>query len=92
MVCLCMTITQTVDIPESAANRRLTIDVPREVPSGRARVEIKVIPFVKKEEKPAPAVSTGATPHTDRLLSLLSGIGEVNIDEIRDERLAKHIK
>ena len=30
--CCCMTITQTVDIPES---RRLVIDVPREIPVGR---------------------------------------------------------
>ena len=30
-----MTITQTVDIP---ANHRLTIDVPREVPEGRATI------------------------------------------------------
>ena len=84
-----MTMTQTIDIP---VDRRITIEVPREVPIGRAQFEFKVIPFVKKEEKPEPQVITGATPHTDRLLSLLSGIGEVNIDEIRDERLAKHIK
>ena len=43
-----MTITQTVEIP---ANRRLTIDVPHEVPAGAtARFELKVIPFEKKEE------------------------------------------
>ena len=42
-----MTITQTVDIPES---RRLIIEVPREVPAGRARVELKVIPFDNEDE------------------------------------------
>ena len=42
-------MTQTVDIP---ADRRITIEVPREVPVGRAQFEFKVIPFVKKEEKP----------------------------------------
>jgi len=44
-----MTITQTVEIP---ADRRVHLDfeVPREVPTGKARVEFKVIPFVKKEE------------------------------------------
>lgn len=37
-----MTITQTVDIP---ANRRLTINIPREVPVGvKAHFELKVIP------------------------------------------------
>ena len=46
-----MTITQIVEIP---ANRRLTIDVPREVPAGAtAHFELKVIPFDKnkKEER-----------------------------------------
>ena len=33
-----MTITQTVDIP---ANRRVFIDVPREVPTGRANIVIQ---------------------------------------------------
>ncbi|GBU29453.1 hypothetical protein R84B8_03018 [Treponema sp. R8-4-B8] len=86
-----MTITQTVEIPE---NRRvhLDFDVPREIPTGKAQVEFKVIPFVKKEEKPAILQTDTKTPHTDTLLSLLSNIGEVNIDEIRDERLARHLK
>jgi len=44
-----MTITQTVEIP---ANRRLIIDVPLEVPAGKAQVEVKVIPFAKKEAAP----------------------------------------
>jgi len=49
-----MTITQTVDIP---ANRRITLEVPREVPAGRARIELNVIPFVKKEEKSKEVIS-----------------------------------
>ena len=46
-----MTITQTVDI---SADRRVRFDfeVPLEIPEGKAQVEFKVIPFVKKEEKP----------------------------------------
>lgn len=84
-----MTLTQTVDIP---VDRRLHLDweIPHEIPSGKAQIELKVISFpVKKEEK---TTNTNLkTPHTDRLLSLLSNIGEVNIDEIRDERLAKHL-
>ena len=43
-------MTQTIDIP---ADRRITFEVPREIPIGRAQFEFKVIPFVKKEEKPA---------------------------------------
>jgi len=43
-----MTLTQTVEIPE---NRWLKIKVPREIPSGKARFEYRIIPFVK--EKPS---------------------------------------
>lgn len=44
-----MTLTQTVEIP---LDRRVHFDfeVPREIPTGRARIEFKVIPFAKKEE------------------------------------------
>ena len=47
-----MTITQTVEITES---RRLHFDleIPPQVPTGKVRLETKVIPFSKKEEKPA---------------------------------------
>jgi len=83
-----MTITQTVEIP---ADRRLTIDIPREIPLGRAQVELKVIPFVKNEGNPEKVQTDTKTPHTDTLLNLLSNIGEVNIDEIRDERLVRQL-
>ncbi|MCL2067812.1 MAG: hypothetical protein FWG99_10150 [Treponema sp.] len=42
-----MTITQTVDIP---ADRRITLEVPREVPAGKAQVELKVTPFENEDE------------------------------------------
>ena len=48
-----MTITQTVEIP---ANRRLTIDIPPEVPAGKAQVELKVIPFAKDIENQKEAI------------------------------------
>ena len=35
-----MIITQTVEIP---ADRRLTIEVPLEIPAGKARLEMKVL-------------------------------------------------
>ncbi|MCL2722452.1 MAG: hypothetical protein FWD47_14070 [Treponema sp.] len=44
-----MTITQTIDIP---ADRRITLEVPRETPMGKASVEYKIIPFVNKSTKP----------------------------------------
>ena len=49
-----MTITQTIEI---SADRRITLEVPREVPEGKARFEYRIIPFVKKEEKPIPLLS-----------------------------------
>jgi len=99
-----MTLTQTVEIPE---NRRVHFDfeVPREVPTGRAQVEFKVIPFVKKEEqssKPVPKEGNGIIRLTEALkeelladetLLSLTGIlhTDMSIEEIRNERLAKHL-
>ena len=82
-----MTITQTIDVP---ADRRVIFDFPREVPTGKAQVELKVIPFVKNDES-AKKTSEKSTPHTDALLNIFSKMGDVNLDEIRDERLARHL-
>jgi len=98
-----MTIEQTVEIP---ANRRLHLDleIPREIPVGKAQFELKVIPFVKQADK-APnnkklrfskqeldaILQDAQTPHTDALTGLLSHLGDITIEEIRDERLAKHL-
>ena len=92
-----MTITQTVEIPE---NRRLTIEMPREVPSGKASIEVKVFPFVKKEERPADNRKIRFTrEELDEMvknsptLHKLSGIlhTDMTLDEIRMARLAKHL-
>ena len=97
-----MTITQTVEIP---ADRRITLEVPHEVPTGAtARVEFKVIPFVKKDEKTA---SSGLPklcltkseldkmlencPITKELSGVLSDLGDITIEKIREERLAKYL-
>ena len=93
-----MTITQTVDIP---ADRRLVIDVPREIPVGKAQVELKVIPFVKKEEKriidndtpPLKCLVGVNTPRSDRLLGAAANLGDTTLDELRDEWLTdKYLK
>jgi hypothetical protein len=105
-----MTITQTVDIP---ADHRVFFEflAPREIPEGKAKVEVKVIPFVEKQTdqrsaKPVPKNADEATPipdslkhilsqpspHTDALLGILSGLGDITLEQIRDERLAKHLK
>ena len=97
-----MTITQTIEIP---ADRRITLEVPREIPAGAtARVEYNVIPFVKKEEKPVSTTSPKLRltkkeldemlencPITQELSGLLSGLGNITVGQIREERLAKHL-
>ena len=83
-----MSVTQTVEIP---ANRRVHLDfeVSNEIPIGKAQVELKVIPFVKKQQKSVfKNADSSRTPHTDALLNIFSNLGDINIDEIREERLA----
>jgi len=82
-----MTITQTVEIP---ADRRLHLDfeVPREVPTGRAQVEFKVIPFVKKDEKSEPPLKCligVETPITDSLIGIAANLDNKTYDELRME-------
>ena len=91
-----MTVTQTVDIP---ADHRVFFEflAPREIPAGKARVEVKVIPFVEKQDEPVPkSADEGVSPHpnSDALFALLAPIrGTVDVDEIRTERImAKHFK
>ena len=101
-----MTIEQTIEIPPS---RRLYLDleIPREIPEGKARLEMKVIPFIKDDDKPVEdkPVNKGKLhltkkeldemlkdcPITQRLLGILSDLGDVDLDEIRMARLAKHL-
>jgi hypothetical protein len=83
-----MSIMQTVEIPD---NHRLTIDVPPEVPVGRANIIIQFpLPVDTQPEKTA--AKDSPTPITDSLVGILSGIGDIDLDEIRMERLAKHLK
>jgi len=86
-----MSITQTVKIP---ANHKLTIDVPSEIPAGTtAWVELKVLPFVKNEEKPTQSLKSLAgveTPIADSLLGVAANLGNITLDEIREERLGKY--
>jgi len=94
-----MTLTQTVEIPES---RQFIIEVPREIPAGKAQIEFKVFPFVMEEEKPADNRKIRFTrkeldemlkdcPITQRLSGILSAAGDVDLDEVRMARLAKHL-
>ena len=79
-----MIIEQTVEIP---ANRRLhlDIDIPCEIPTEKVQIEVKVFPFPKKTEN-------SATSITDSLVGVLSHAGDITLEEIREERLAKYLK
>jgi len=89
-----MTITQTIDIP---ADRRITLEVPREVPAGRTIIAFTPASAMKQDiaaaipsEKPREATVRN-TPRADRLLGAAAGLGDISLDEIRDERLSKHL-
>jgi len=99
-----MTITKTVEVP---ANRWLAIEVPREVPAGAiAQVELKIIPFAKKGEKPAAdkpprlrlakgeldeILRNAQTPISDSLTGILAHLGDITAEQIREERLSRHL-
>ena len=92
-----MTITQTIEVP---ANRRVFFEflAPQEIPTGKAKVEMKLTPVVEKHKEHSSETvfkyaNEKATPHTDALLDIISKIdGDINLEEIRMERLAKHLK
>ena len=90
-----MTIEQTIEIP---ASRRIFLDLPLDLPVGRAKMEFTITP------ETVPEVGVNGKIHLtkemkDRLLQgeklrSLTGIlhTEMSIEEIREERLAKHLK
>jgi hypothetical protein len=83
-----MTITQTVDIP---ADRRITLEVPREVPVGRTVLAFTPVPDRKVGSDQS--ANERATPHSDALFAIFSQIGgDIDPDEVRTERLAKHLR
>ena len=93
-----MTITQTVEVP---ADRRVFFEflAPREIPAGKAKVEVKVTPVVEKQTdqrsaKPDLSADEGEMSPVDALFALFAPIrGTVDVDEIRTERImAKHFK
>jgi hypothetical protein len=77
-----MTIEQIVEIP---ADRRLVLDLPREIPTGRVRLTFTPV-----------AGGDGSagqedTPLTDWLSGILSRVGDISPEEIRSERLRKYL-
>ena len=90
-----MTLSQTVEITDSRL-LHLDLEIPREIPIGKAWFEYKLIPFVMKEEKPEPPLKclVGVkTPRSDRLLGAAANLGDTTLDELRDEWLTeKYLK
>jgi hypothetical protein len=87
-----MTIEQTVEIP---VDHRIFFEflAPDEIPAGLARIELKVTPVIEKQEKATVKKEiTGPTPRADRLLGVASHLGDISLEEIRAERLAKYLK
>jgi hypothetical protein len=93
-----MTITQTVEITDDR-HVRFDYELPRDVTADKAQVIIEFpvrekpkanneIPrFTKKEFEELMKNS----PITQSLSGILSGLGDVDLDEIRMERLKKHL-
>ena len=94
-----MTIEQIVEIP---ADHRVFFEflAPKEIPPGQALVELKVTPVPERQNKPVPDTSknpaapeASTTPLTDALSGILSHVGDISIEQIREERLAaKYLK
>ena len=99
-----MSVTQTVEIP---ASHRLFIDVPREVPAGPVILTFTPAkkPTDQKADS-APKSADGATPHketlaeilshptprADALLGVAANLGDITLEQIREERLAKYLE
>ena len=95
-----MTITQTIDIP---ADRRITLEVPPQIPAGRTQVIIQFPATVDTQQaKPSSEKDNGKIHLTksmvnemlrDETLLSLTGIlhTDMTLDEIRKERLAKYL-
>ena len=101
-----MTITQTIEIP---ADHRLTIEVPREVPAGPALVAFtpaeRENPKGQKFKLPKEVVEeilggmtlaevlSQPTPIADSLLGVAKNLGDISLEQIREERLVeKYLK
>jgi len=80
-----MTIEQTVDI---TADRRIIIEVPPKIPTGRTNVIIH-FPVPADTQSEENAAKDSPTPISDSLVGILSGIGDIDLDEMRMERLSR---
>ena len=73
----------------------MVIEQTIEIPAGPARVELKVTP-VNEERHGAEANAEGqavksATPHLDALSGIAAHLGDITLEQIREERLSKYM-
>ncbi|GBU29559.1 hypothetical protein R84B8_03132 [Treponema sp. R8-4-B8] len=92
-----MTITQTVTIPD---DHRIMLEIPRDIPAGETQVIIQFpakekhksegsgIPRITRKEIEAMRKNS---PRTQAISGILSSLGDVDLDEWRMKRLAKHL-
>ena len=101
-----LTITQTVEIP---ADHRVFFEflAPKEIPVGKAYIELKVTSAVEQEKMTVPInenkqatpisdslldiLSQKPTPRANRLLGIAADLGNISLEEIRAERLSKYL-
>ena len=90
-----MTIEQIVEVPES---RRIFLDLPQDLPVGRAKVELSITPETapKTEDYKKIRLTKVMIDEilSDETVRSLTGIlhTEMSLEEIREERLAKYLK
>jgi len=87
-----MTIEQTVEIP---ADHRISFEflAPEEIPAGPALIELRLTPVTEKQRQSVPKNGNfdQATPRADRLLGIAAHLGDISLEQIREERLAKYL-
>jgi len=79
-----MTVTQTVDIP---ADHRLIIDVPREVPAGRA--VLSFTPAISAAPSARAAARQSKMDIVESLFGIIPNDG-TSLTELREERLSRY--
>jgi len=85
-----MTIEQTIEVP---VDRRVFFEflAPKEIPVGPARVELKVTPVPERQDESS-RDKNKPTPRADRFLGIAKELGEITLEQIKDERLARQLK
>jgi hypothetical protein len=84
------TIEQTIEIP---ADHRVLFEflAPREIPAGPARLELKVTPVHGERGEAEEQTVKSDTPITDRLSGTAAHLGDITLEQIREERLRKYL-